>query len=152
MAHFDNNGLPQVIIDYAHTPDALENILQSLGETEPSEIILIFGCGGNRDKGKRKKMALVASKYADKVIVTNDNPRDENPRDILNAIEKNLSVNNEVIESRENAIKRGLMLVKKKSILLIAGKGHENFQEIKGVKTPFSDKEVVLSNIGLVKN
>jgi UDP-N-acetylmuramoyl-L-alanyl-D-glutamate--2,6-diaminopimelate ligase len=152
VAHFDNNGLPQVIIDYAHTPDALENILQSLGETEPSEIILIFGCGGNRDKGKRKKMALVASKYADKVIVTNDNPRDENPRDILNAIEKNLSVNNEVIESRENAIKRGLMLVKKKSILLIAGKGHENFQEIKGVKTPFSDKEVVLSNIGLVKN
>ena len=152
VVYYDNNGLPQIIIDYAHTPDALENILQSLGETEPSEIILIFGCGGNRDKGKRKQMALVASKYADKVIVTNDNPRDENPRDILNAIEKNLSVNNEVIESRENAIKRGLMLVKKKGILLIAGKGHENFQEIKGVKIPFSDKQVALSNIGLINH
>tara|TARA_B100001063_G_scaffold192485_1_gene183736 strand:+ start:386 stop:1882 length:1497 start_codon:yes stop_codon:yes gene_type:complete len=152
VIYYDNNGLPQIIIDYAHTPDALENILQSLSETEPSEIILIFGCGGNRDKGKRKQMALVASKFADKVIVTNDNPRDENPRDILNVIEKNLSVHNEVIESRENAIKRGLMLVKKKGILLIAGKGHENFQEIKGIKTPFSDKEVALSNIGLVKN
>ena len=152
VIYYDNNGLPQIIIDYAHTPDALENILQSLSETEPSEIILIFGCGGNRDKGKRKQMALVASKFADKVIVTNDNPRDENPRDILNVIEKNLSVHNEVIESRENAIKRGLMLVKRKGILLIAGKGHENFQEIKGIKTPFSDKEVALSNIGLVKN
>ena len=116
------------------------------------EIILIFGCGGNRDKGKRKQMALIANKYADKVIVTSDNPRDENPYDILNTIEKNLSINNEVIESREDAIKRGLMLVKKKSVLLIAGKGHENFQEVKGVKTPFSDKEVALTNIGLINN
>ena len=152
VVHYDTKGIPQIIIDYAHTPDALENILQSLGETKPSEIILIFGCGGNRDKGKRKQMALVASKYADKVIVTNDNPRDENPSDILNAIEKNLTVNHEIIESRENAIKRGLMLVKKRSILLIAGKGHENFQEVRGVKIPFSDKEVALSNIGLINN
>ena len=74
------------------------------------------------------------------------------PFDILNTIEKNLSVNNEVIESREDAIKRGLMLVKKKGILLIAGKGHENFQEIKGVKIPFSDKQVVLSNKGLINH
>ena len=152
VVHYNNNGTPQVIIDYAHTPDALENILQSLCETQPSEIILIFGCGGNRDKGKRKQMAFIASKYADKVIVTSDNPRDENPYDILNTIEKNLSVNNEVIESREDAIKRGLMLVKKKGILLIAGKGHENFQEIKGVKIPFCDKQVALSNIGLINH
>tara|TARA_B100000035_G_scaffold65972_1_gene53762 strand:+ start:25824 stop:27263 length:1440 start_codon:yes stop_codon:yes gene_type:complete len=152
IVHYDNNGVPQIIVDYAHTPDALENILKSLGEIEPDEIILIFGCGGNRDKGKRKQMALIANKYADKVIVTSDNPRDENPYDILNTIEKNLSINNEVIESREDAIKRGLMLVKKKSVLLIAGKGHENFQEVKGVKTPFSDKEVALTNIGLINN
>ena len=152
VVHYNNNGTPQIIIDYAHTPDALENILQSLGETEPSEIILIFGCGGDRDKGKRKQMAFIASKYADKVIVTSDNPRDENPYDILNTIEKNLSVNNEVIESREDAIKRGLMLVKKNGILLIAGKGHENFQEIKGVKIPFSDKQIALSNIGLISH
>jgi UDP-N-acetylmuramoyl-L-alanyl-D-glutamate--2,6-diaminopimelate ligase len=152
VVYHNDNGTPQIIIDYAHTPDALENILQSLGETEPSEIILIFGCGGDRDKGKRKQMAFIASKYADKVIVTSDNPRDENPYDILNTIEKNLSVNNEVIESREDAIKRGLMLVKKNGILLIAGKGHENFQEIKGVKIPFSDKQIALSNIGLISH
>lgn len=152
VVHFNQNGVPQIIVDYAHTPDALENILRSLGEIGASEIILIFGCGGNRDIGKRKEMAFVANKYADRVIVTNDNPRDENPHDILNTIEKNLTVNNEVIENREEAIKRGLMLVKREGILLIAGKGHENFQEIKGVKTSFSDKEVALSHIGLIKN
>ena len=152
VVHFDQDGAPKIIIDYAHTPDALENILQSLGELHPSEIILIFGCGGDRDKGKRKEMALIANKYANKVIITNDNPRDENPLDILNTIKNNLSVTHEVIENREEAIKKGLKLLRNKSILLIAGKGHENYQEIKGVKIPFSDKEITISNISLIRD
>lgn len=152
VVHFDKNGHPQVIIDYAHTPDALKNILKSLGEISLREIILIFGCGGNRDKGKREQMALIANKYAQKVIITNDNPRDEDPRNILDEIEKFLVVHYEVIEDRNDAIKRGLKLLKSGSILLIAGKGHENFQEIKGVKKLFSDKNVVISNKGLIKH
>ena len=97
-------------------------------------------------------MALIANKYAQKVIITNDNPRDEDPRNILDEIEKFLVVHYEVIEDRNDAIKRGLKLLKSGSILLIAGKGHENFQEIKGVKKLFSDKNVVISNKGLIKH
>jgi UDP-N-acetylmuramoyl-L-alanyl-D-glutamate--2,6-diaminopimelate ligase len=97
-------------------------------------------------------MALIANKYANKVIITNDNPRDENPLDILNTIKNNLSVTHEVIENREEAIKKGLKLLRNKSILLIAGKGHENYQEIKGVKIPFSDKEITISNISLIRD
>jgi len=141
-------GWPRVVLDYAHTPDALKNVLQSLRAISDNEIILLFGCGGNRDKGKRRKMALVANEYADKVIVTTDNPRYEDPLEIIKDITKNITTSHVVIESREQAIKKAIGMMEENSILLIAGKGHEQHQEIKGIKHPFSDKDIALLELG----
>ena len=138
----------KVILDYAHTPDALKNVLQSLRAISDNEIILLFGCGGNRDKGKRRKMALVANEYADKVIVTTDNPRYEDPLEIIKDITKNITTSHVVIESREQAIKKAIGMMEENSILLIAGKGHEQHQEIKGIKYQFSDKDIALLELG----
>lgn len=139
------------IIDYAHTPDALVNVLDTLRDVLSStggEILTVVGAGGNRDKGKRPQMAAEAARRSDRVILTSDNPRDEVPEDIIRDMEAGLD--DEMrrrtlsITDRREAIRTALMLAKPGDVVLVAGKGHENYQEIKGVKHHFDDREVVL--------
>ena len=133
------------IIDYAHTPDAVENVLNSVNEFKKGKIITIIGCGGARDKTKRKDMGLISTNLSDYVIFTNDNPRDENPIDIVNDIINDLkNTNYEIILDRREAIRKGINMLSKNDILLILGKGHEEYQVIGNVKYHFNDKEEVL--------
>ena len=137
-----------IVIDYAHTPDAVSKIINSSRELNPNKIITIVGCGGNRDKTKRPIMASIACELSDYSIFTSDNPRDEEPMDILNDMIQNLDKNNyEIIENRKKAIIKGIQSLEKNDILLVLGKGHENYQLIKNVKYHFDDKEIVLENI-----
>ena len=137
-----SKNMPSVVIDYAHTPDALKNILLSLKILKPKRIILVFGCGGNRDRGKREDMARVVNNFADFVIVTSDNPRDEDPIQIMKDITKHLEVNYVNIEDRADAIDYAINKSGKNDLVLIAGKGHEEYQEIKGKRNSFSDKKI----------
>ena len=137
------------IVDYAHTPDALENVLNAIHEVlnGKGKVITVCGAGGNRDKGKRPLMAQEAVKQSDKVIITSDNPRFEEPQDIINDMlagldQKQMKKVVSIVDRRE-AIRTACMLAEKGDVILIAGKGHENYQEIKGVKHHFDDKEVV---------
>ena len=147
VINLNSKNQPNIYIDYAHTPDALKNILEALKQRNPKNLTLIFGCGGNRDKGKRKEMAKIANKLADNVIITSDNPRDESPIAIINEIVRNIDIPSKKFENREEAIIYGVERMNENDILLIAGKGHEDYQEIKGKKYPFSDKKIVLDNI-----
>ena len=137
------------IVDYAHTPDALTNVLNTIQEVlnGRGNIITVVGAGGNRDKGKRPIMAQEAAKYSDKVIITSDNPRFEEPQDIINDMLAGLSKEDmrKVISivDRKEAIKTACMLAQASDAILVAGKGHENYQDIKGVKHHFDDKEVI---------
>ncbi len=137
------------IIDYAHTPDALENVLQTLHEIRrPSQqIITVVGCGGNRDAAKRPIMANLAARLSDKVILTSDNPRFEEPADILAQMRAGVtapdSAKVQTVPDRREAIKMAVELAGPDDIVLVAGKGHENYQEIRGVKAPFDDKAVL---------
>ncbi len=137
-------GKPLVVVDYAHTPDALEKVLQALCEIRAPEarLICVFGCGGNRDKGKRPLMGAVASRLADSVIVTSDNPRNEEARSIMAEIASGMDANFHAEEDRAAAIDRAIRQARPGDMVLIAGKGHEDYQEIKGVKYPFNDAEV----------
>ncbi|HUX90950.1 MAG TPA: UDP-N-acetylmuramoyl-L-alanyl-D-glutamate--2,6-diaminopimelate ligase [Gallionellaceae bacterium] len=138
-------GLPAVVVDYAHTPDALEKVLLALSEmTAPGggKLICVFGCGGERDRGKRPMMGTVAGKLADLSIVTSDNPRSENPQDIIAAIVPGIGGSYRIIEDRAQAIVQAIGSAQAADTVLIAGKGHEDYQEIKGVKYPFSDIEI----------
>ena len=137
------------IVDYAHTPDALENVLNAIHEVlnGKGKVITVCGAGGNRDKGKRPIMAQEAVKQSDKVIITSDNPRFEEPQDIIHDIlagldQKQMKKVLSIVDRRE-AIRTACMLAEKGDVILIAGKGHEDYQEIKGVKHHFDDKEVV---------
>ena len=137
------------IVDYAHTPDALENVLNAIHEVlnGKGKVITVCGAGGNRDKGKRPLMAQEAVKQSDKVIITSDNPRFEEPQDIINDMlagldQKQMKKVLSIVDRRE-AIRTASMLAEKGDVILIAGKGHEDYQEIKGVKHHFDDKEVV---------
>ncbi|MBE6148428.1 MAG: UDP-N-acetylmuramoyl-L-alanyl-D-glutamate--2,6-diaminopimelate ligase [Firmicutes bacterium] len=133
------------VIDYAHSPMSVKETLITYNELKKGKIITILGCGGNRDKTKRPIMASFATQYSDYVIFTSDNPRDEDPKEILKEMTNDLKNKNyEVIESRSKAIKKGVKLLKKYDYLLILGKGHENYQLIKNVKYHFDDKEEVL--------
>ncbi len=138
------NNQPLVIVDYAHTPDALEKVLGSLRLHTKGKLGVVFGCGGNRDKGKRAQMGRVAEEFADWVIVTDDNPRFETSEEIIQNILSGF-FNNEakVIYKREKAIQRAIEHADSQDCVLIAGKGHEDYQEINGVKLPFSDAECV---------
>ena len=137
------------VVDYAHTPDALVNVLASLQEVMngKGQIITVVGAGGNRDKGKRPIMAKEAAKGSDKVIITSDNPRFEEPQDIINDMLAGLDVKDMEktisIVDRKEAIRTACMLAQKGDVVLVAGKGHEDYQEIKGVKHHFDDREVL---------
>jgi len=143
----------KVFIDYAHTPDALRNVLQALRLLNPRKLICVFGCGGNRDRQKRSIMGDIAGKLSDEVIITNDNPRMEDAKVILGEIEKGMSgkKNYSIIESREFAIQQAVSMAEDGDIVLIAGKGHENYQIIGNKTVPFDDKKVaeeVLKKMG----
>lgn len=142
----EGRNLPSVIVDYAHTPDALENVLSTLHQlrTENSRLFCVFGAGGNRDTSKRPKMGRVASSYADKIFVTSDNPRFEEPEVIISEIMKGVD-NKEYVTvqpDRKIAIETAIEEAHSKDIVLIAGKGHENYQDICGTKHPFNDYEI----------
>ena len=137
------------IVDYAHTPDALENVLNAIHEVlnGKGQVITVCGAGGNRDKGKRPIMAQEAVKQSDRVIITSDNPRFEEPQDIINDMLAGLNAQQmkkvvSIVDRRE-AIRTACMMAQKGDVILVAGKGHENYQEIKGVKHHFDDKEVL---------
>ena len=138
------------VVDYAHTPDALDNVLKAIHEVlegKSGKVITVCGAGGNRDKGKRPLMAQEAVKQSDRVIITSDNPRNEEPQDIINDMlagldQKQMKKVVSIVDRRE-AIKTACMLAQKGDVILIAGKGHEDYQEIKGVKHHFDDREVV---------
>ena len=136
------------VVDYAHTPDALENVLKTIKGITKSQIVTICGCGGDRDKSKRPAMAAIAAKLSDKVILTSDNPRTEDPIAILDDMEAGIEKVDDHrvfrVEDRAQAIKMGLMLLGREDVLLVAGKGHEKYQEINGVKHPFDDKRKIM--------
>ena len=144
------------IVDYAHTPDALENVLNAIHEVmegKQGKIITVCGAGGNRDKGKRPLMAQEAVKQSDRVIITSDNPRFEEPQDIINDMlagldQKQMKKVVSIVDRKE-AIRTASMMAEKGDVILIAGKGHEDYQEIKGVKHHFDDREVVRDIFGL---
>jgi UDP-N-acetylmuramoyl-L-alanyl-D-glutamate--2,6-diaminopimelate ligase len=136
------------IIDYAHTPDALKKILSSLQKFRkpPQRIITIIGCGGDRDKGKRKEMAIIAKKHANRVYLTDDNPRNESPENIRKTLKKYCLKGIE-ISDRRMAIKTAILELKKNEVLIIAGKGHEKYQIIKNKKIKFDDYKIAKSFI-----
>ena len=144
------------IVDYAHTPDALENILDSINEirTKNERVITIFGCGGNRDQEKRPEMGKIATRKSTLAIITSDNPRTENPADIIKEIEEGVEPQNfskyTSIPDRREAIKMAIKFAEPKDIILVAGKGHENYQEINGVKHHFDDQETIVELVRLM--
>jgi UDP-N-acetylmuramoyl-L-alanyl-D-glutamate--2,6-diaminopimelate ligase len=137
------------IVDYAHTPDALKNVLETIKgiRTGNEQVITLVGCGGDRDSAKRPIMAQIACKYSNKIILTSDNPRSEDPEEILNQMQKGIdpveAKKTLRITDRREAIKTACSLAKQGDIILVAGKGHEKYQEIKGVKHPFDDFEIL---------
>ncbi len=147
MQQLGGGTLPLVVVDYAHTPDALQKVLETLKEqlNPDAKLTCVFGCGGDRDVGKRPLMGKVASEIADGVIVTSDNPRSENANDIIQDIIEGMQGNYALEEDRAKAIATAILAAKANDIVLIAGKGHEEYQEVAGVKQPFSDVEQALT-------
>lgn len=146
------------IVDYAHTPDALKKVLETINmlNAKRKNIITVVGCGGDRDKTKRPLMAAISAKLSNKVILTSDNPRTENPKTILDEMYAGVGVVERkktlVIENRKEAIKTAVMLAGNEDIILIAGKGHENYQEINGVRQHFDDKEELLNAFTMIND
>ncbi len=145
------------IVDYAHTPDALENVLQTIRNIvqHDQKIITVVGCGGNRDKAKRPIMARVSARLSDKSIFTSDNPRNEKPEDIISEMKAGLDATEQIkvisITDRKEAIQQACLLAEANDVILIAGKGHEKYQEINGVKTYFDDVEEVMNAFKLIQ-
>ncbi|MEG2479142.1 MAG: cyanophycin synthetase, partial [Mucinivorans sp.] len=144
--HSDDGRL--AIVDYAHTPDALENVLTTINELKGrAQIITVVGCGGDRDATKRPVMAAIAAKLSDRLVLTSDNPRSEEPNSILNQMAAGLDTmamrHTLIIENRTQAIRTAAALAGKGDIILLAGKGHETYQEINGVRHHFDDKEQI---------
>ena len=135
-----------VFVDYAHTPDALENVLKTVREFAKGRVISVFGCGGDRDRAKRPIMGEIAGRFSELVVITSDNPRTEEPMSIIASIEEGVRKSGTryaVIESRRDAIRYALTEARENDLIMIAGKGHENYQEINGTKYHFDDKEIV---------
>ena len=140
------DGDYSVLLDYAHTPDALENVLRTVRGFARGRVVTLFGCGGNRDKAKRPIMGEIAGRYSDFLIVTSDNPRNEEPMSIIESVVEGVNKSgcpHVVIEDRRAAIKYALENAKEKDVIVLAGKGHENYQEIGGGKRHFDEKEIV---------
>jgi UDP-N-acetylmuramoyl-L-alanyl-D-glutamate--2,6-diaminopimelate ligase len=156
--YFISKGGVTAIVDYAHTPDALKNVLETINEirTGNEQVITVVGCGGNRDKAKRPVMGRIASQLSTQVIVTSDNPRNEDPQTIINEIEAGIEPQNLrkslSILDRAQAIKAASKLAKKGDIILIAGKGHETYQEINGKRSHFDDYEQITEQLNLIEN
>ncbi|NLT47310.1 MAG: UDP-N-acetylmuramyl-tripeptide synthetase, partial [Clostridiales bacterium] len=145
----NSRGIP-VIVDYAHTPDALEKVLITASDIVKGRLLCVFGCGGDRDRSKRPLMGKVAGRYADYCIVTSDNPRTEDPRQITADIEEGLyetGCNYQVIDDRREAIQSAISMYRKGDLILVTGKGHENYQIIGEEKKYFSDRETILELI-----
>jgi UDP-N-acetylmuramyl-tripeptide synthetase len=151
MQQIGGGELPLVVIDYAHTPDALEKVLRTLKEQVSSQakLVCVFGCGGDRDAGKRPLMGNIVSKLADEVVVTTDNPRTENPMSIIQAIVGGMKDNYVIEQDRASAILKAIAAANQGDIILVAGKGHENYQEISGVKHPFDDALIAQAALGI---
>jgi UDP-N-acetylmuramoyl-L-alanyl-D-glutamate--2,6-diaminopimelate ligase len=148
---FGGKGQPLVIVDYAHTPDALEKILSSLREHTRGRLVCVFGCGGDRDRGKRPLMGAIAQRLADDVIVTDDNPRTEDPQRIIDDIRAGMSADKgipRVIRERAEAIAEAIAQASADDIVLVAGKGHEDYQQIGSVRRPYSDRATVRRILG----
>jgi UDP-N-acetylmuramoyl-L-alanyl-D-glutamate--2,6-diaminopimelate ligase len=149
MQALGGGAKPLVVVDYAHTPDALKQVLTTLRELvdsslvtrHSSHLICVFGCGGNRDHGKRPQMGRVAAGLADRLVVTSDNPRNENPRAIIDDIVAGTRGTRAIVieADRRKAIRRAVGAARRGDIVLVAGKGHEAYQEIRGIRRPFSD-------------
>jgi UDP-N-acetylmuramoyl-L-alanyl-D-glutamate--2,6-diaminopimelate ligase len=140
----------QVFVDYAHTDDALRHVLSTLRELARGRVIVVFGCGGDRDTRKRPLMGAVAAELADLAILTSDNPRSEDPATIIAAIERGFGDRSryEIVENRAEAISRALRLARSGDIVLVAGKGHENFQELANKVVPFDDRAKIRECLG----
>ena len=147
MQKVSGSGQPLVIVDYAHTPDALDKVLAALrpiAESKNGQLIVVFGCGGDRDPGKRPEMGAIAGRMADKIVVTSDNPRSEEPEAIIDEIlsgTKDSSARINRIAHRDEAILAAIAAATERDTVLIAGKGHEPYQEVAGVRQPFSDSD-----------
>ena len=146
-----------VIVDYAHTPDSLENVLKTITDFAAARIICVVGCGGDRDRGKRPIMAQIAARYSDYTIITSDNPRSEDPEQIMREMEKGLIDQGvsrqcyELIADRKKAIEKAVEMASPKDVVLIAGKGHETYQEIQGVRHDFDDRLVAKNAIRRIR-
>jgi UDP-N-acetylmuramoyl-L-alanyl-D-glutamate--2,6-diaminopimelate ligase len=144
MQRIGGAGKPLVVVDYAHSPDALEKTLVALRDVANADggrLVAVFGCGGDRDRGKRPLMGAVASRHADRVVVTSDNPRGEDPAEIIAEIVAGMSGRYEAIEDRRAAIAYAIANAAPEDVVLLAGKGHETYQELSGDRLPFSDAE-----------
>lgn len=134
------------MIDYAHSPESLENILSAVKEYTPGKVISVFGCGGDRDSGKRPIMGEISGRIADYTIITSDNPRTEKPEEIISQIENGIKKTNgkyECIVDRKEAIKKAIEIASKRDLIVLAGKGHEPYQEINHKTYPFDERVIV---------
>ena len=143
------------MIDYAHSPESLQNILQATKSYTRGRVISVFGCGGDRDSGKRPIMGEISGKIADYTIITSDNPRTEDPQKIVDQIEEGIKKTkgkSEVVVDRVEAIERAIKMANKRDIIILAGKGHEPYQEINGVKHPFDERIIVRDIVEKIVN
>ena len=150
----DNKLEIPIMIDYAHSPESLQNILQAVKSYTRGKVISVFGCGGDRDSGKRPIMGEISGKIADYTFITSDNPRTEDPQKIVNQIEEGMKKTKgkySVVVDRTEAIKQAIEMATKRDIIVLAGKGHEPYQEINGVKYPYDERIIVRDLIEKMK-